>query len=347
MKPAEIRGETPGEATVALVAFSSLGDGLVYLMMAENLRLNGYQVTSFGNVAYQLRHWLPQLTIRPYPTPEAPEAFEAFDEALAGFDLVIMSPPRFLRDRMDETMTDTLRRKWLLICQQAPDSWRFDLTEALRSRCSPGVFAALSRLLDCGGAIRHRKFSDESVVDITLDYMQHRMHLQTLVRTVPLTPPAGLKHRQHRQRIIVSPDSAWLEKKDWPPRAFLRLCRRLQMQGYDPKIVVAPANHERWLRMPGNRFETPVFPDIAGLAAYIYESGAVIANDSGNGHLASFLGVPVVTIYRKRNPRFHWRPDWAPGAVVCPRLTLPGLRGPIWKPFIRTGDVIAALKRLP
>ena len=73
-----------------------------------------------------------------------------------------------------------------------------------------------------------------------------------------------------------------------------------------------------------------------------YESGAVIANDSGNGHLASFLGVPVVTIYRKRNPKFHWRPDWASATVVCPRLTLPGFRGDIWKPFVGVSDVIAA-----
>ena len=29
------------KARIALVSFSSLGDGLIYLMMAENLRLNG------------------------------------------------------------------------------------------------------------------------------------------------------------------------------------------------------------------------------------------------------------------------------------------------------------------
>jgi heptosyltransferase-3 len=315
------------KARIALMAFSSLGDGLIYLMMAENLRLNGFAVTYFGNIGYQMRAWMPQFEMRPYP------AVEEFDAALAGFDLVLMSPPQFLRDRMDAATTDAMRRKWLLICQKTPDDWRFDLTESKRTTLAPDVF--------------DRAYTTESVVDITLEYMQKRMGIEQLTRTVELTPPAELHFQRHRRRIIVSPDSAWPRKKDWPPHAFLKMCRELRNRGDDPKIVVAPQNHDRWQKLSGNRFETPVFHDIGKLAAYIYESGAVIANDSGNGHLASFLGVPVVTIYRKQNPNFHWRPDWAPARVVCPRFTLPGLNGDIWKPFVTVGDVMAARKALP
>ena len=323
---------------IALVAFSSLGDGLIYLMMAENLRLNGYQVTYFGNIGHQLRNWLPQFETQPYPP------LERFDEQLAAFDLVIMSPPQFLRGKMDAQTTEAMRKKYVLICQNAPAHWRFDLTDSMSNRHSPPVFSSLSRLLDSGGSIRYRDYSDESVVDITLDYMQTRMHLPRVTRHVALKPPEELEHRRHRQRIVISPDSAWPQKKDWPPHAFLHLCKTLSNLGYDPKIVGAPSNHDRWLQMRGNTFDTPVFDSIGELAAFIYESGAIVANDSGNGHLASFLGTPVVTIYRKRNPRFHWRPDWGPVAVVCPRITLPGPRGPIWKPFVREGDVVAALK---
>lgn len=329
------------EPKVALVAFSSLGDGLIYLMMAENLRLNGYQVTYFGDIGYQLRHWLPQIEIRPYP------ALPQLDDELASFDLVIMSPPQFLRDRMDPATTDAMRRKWLLICQRAPAEWRFDLTERLREQQPPHIFSALSGLMDSGGSIRYRTYSDESIVDITLDYIKARMHLPQVTRHVVLRPPDGLKYRHYGQRVIISPESAWPEKKDWPPRAFFRLCRTLKAQGYDPKIVVAPSSHARWTNMPGNVYDTPVFHDITELASFVFESRAVIGNDSGNGHLASFLGVPVVTIYRKRNRRFHWRPDWGPGVVVCPRFTLPGLTGRIWKPFVKEADIVAALKRLP
>lgn len=328
------------QARIALVAFSSLGDGLIYLLMAENLRLNGFAVTYFGNIGYQLRAWLPQFEIRPYPAKDQMEA------ALADFDLVIMSPPQFMRDHMDQESTDEMRRKWLLICQQAPVDWRFDLSESKQATLPPTTFAALRGLLDCGGPIRQRKYATESVVDITLEYMRTRMGLIKLTRHVELTPPPALQLRRYPKRIIISPDSAWPEKKDWPPSAFIRLCRQLKAQGDDPKIVVAPAKHEFWKKIINQEFDTPVFPDIGDLAAYLYESGALIANDSGNGHLASFLGLPVVTIYRKKNRHFHWRPDWSPGQVVCPRLVLPGWRGSIWKPFVLVADVLSALKSL-
>lgn len=330
----------PGKARIALVAFTSLGDGLVYLMMAENLRRNGYNVTYYGNIAYQLRAWLPQLTIRPHPEPNK------LDDELAPYDLAILSPSLPLRNSLDEQGIIELRNKWLLICLKTPPSWRHDQSERVQKTCPPEVFEELRNLLDCGGSIRFRKFTHESVVEITLEYMRQRMHLAQVDKHVPLTPPAGLQHRRHPKRIIVSPDSAGPEKKNWTPRSFFALCHQLQSLGYDPKIIVAPVNHEHWKHMPGNVFETPVFHDIAELSAYLYESGALIANDSGNGHLASFLGIPVVTIFRKRNPHFHWRPGWAPGVVVCPKITLPGLKGAIWKPFVGTRDVIAALRSL-
>ena len=52
---------------IALVSYDSLGDGLVYLMMAENLRLNGFDVTYYGDSISGLAGWVPQLSIRPYP----------------------------------------------------------------------------------------------------------------------------------------------------------------------------------------------------------------------------------------------------------------------------------------
>jgi hypothetical protein len=41
------------KARIALVFFDSLGDGLIYLMIANNLQNNDFNVTCYGNVAYQ------------------------------------------------------------------------------------------------------------------------------------------------------------------------------------------------------------------------------------------------------------------------------------------------------
>ena len=324
---------------IALVSFDSLGDGLIYLMIADNLQRNGFDVTCYGNIARQMRRWLPRLDTQPYPPVDRMEA------ELAAYDLAIVSPPSFIRDRMDEATTARLRKKWVLICQKTPVSWYFNHTEQVRNN-NPEKFQQLQGLLNCSGPIRFKEFTAESAVTMALQYMQEKMHLKNVTREPPIEPPPGLQHRRHRGRIIVSPDSAGPEKKNWRPTSFLKLCHRLKARGYFPEIVVAPKNHAVWEKMKGNEFNTPRFDDIGELCAYLYESGVVVANDSGNGHLASFLGIPVVTIYRKKNPVYHWRPDWEPGIVVCPAFSPPRLTTSLWKHLVSTSRIIAAVEQL-
>lgn len=328
------------KASIALVSFESLGDSLIYTMMAENLRLNGYAITLFGNIPYQLREWFPQLSIQPYP--QAEKFYSTYDD----YDLVIMSPLRIIRDSTGEIKLQDIRHRFLLLCQKAPKDWLYDHHSRLKQELTEELYQQVQHLIHAAGSINYRKFNKESVVDITLEYMREKMRLQTLSRNVTLSPPKGLAFRKNRRRIIISPDSAWPEKKDWSPQRFLKLCDVLARANYEPVIVVGPNNHQDWLTRTNNRFPTLTFETIDRLAEYIYQSGAVVANDSGNGHLASFLGIPVITIYRKRNPNFHWRPDWAEAKVVCPTIVLPGLKGPIWRPFIGVGRVKKTLERL-
>ena len=327
-------------AKLALVSFDSLGDGLIYLMMAENLRQNGFDITCYGQIAYQMRHWLPQLNIEPYPEPLQ---FEATFDA---YDLAIVSPPRFVRNKMDAPYTEKLAQKYILICQKTPESWCFDHTERIKTTRNTQIFEQLKGLLNSSGSIRFKAFTDENVVEMCVQYLREKMQLTKVSKTLALTPPVGLQHRRFLKRIVVCPDSAGPEQKNWSPTSFIKLCYALQARGYAPEIVVAPNHHAEWLAMPGNSFHTPCFPDIGQLCAYLYESAVVIANDSGNGHLASFLNIPTITLYRKRNPRFHWRPDWGRSLVVCPRFTLPWFGGALWKPFLRRSQILAALEKL-
>jgi ADP-heptose:LPS heptosyltransferase len=177
-----------------------------------------------------------------------------------------------------------------------------------------------------------------------LAYMREQMGLHQVSAHVSISPPEELAYRRYPKRILVSPDSAWPEKKDWSAQGFMRVCGMLDHKGFQPVIIVAPHNHRQWMQRSSGRYEVPRFDSIAELAAYIYESGALIANDSGNAHLASFLNIPVVTIYRKSNPNYHWRPGWRTGRVICPRMVLPALNGRrIWRPFIRPEAVCKAV----
>ncbi|AUZ85743.1 glycosyltransferase family 9 protein [Methylophaga nitratireducenticrescens] len=327
-------------AQIAIVSFDSLGDSLIYTMMADNLRRNGYSVTLFGTVPYQLKNWLPDLIIEPYPE------LEDFYSTLDHFHLVLMSPSRAIRNSTLPIKLEDVRDRYALICQKLPKEWLNDHQTRLKQRLSLSVFQQIEHLSKAAGSIQFRKFKNESVVKITLEFMREKMKLQNVSAEVKLSPSENLKYRKNKHRIIISPDSAWPEKKDWSPKRFLRLCELLEESGFDPVIVIAPNNYSIWTLMENNRFTTLTFDSIDKLAGYIYESAAVIANDSGNGHLASFLGIPVVTIYRKRNRYFHWRPGWSDNEVICPKIVLPGLDGPIWRPFIGVGRVKRALEEL-
>lgn len=335
-----MKNEILASAKVALVAFSSLGDGLIYLMMAENLRRNGFAITYFGDVGFQLHNWMPQLNILPYPEKEK------FDDVLQSFDLVLISPPQWMREEVTDPRIRGGRDNWVLMCQKAPQAWAVCNIQNYKSNLNSHIAKQIDQLINCSFSIRKNAVLGINVVDQTIHFMRERMHLSNLSKWVELTPPKHLKHKKFKKRIIVSPDSAGPEKKNWTPSRFLKLCKQLHKQGYDPKVVVAPSHYDIWYAYVNNEFEMPFFNNIGDLAAYVFESGGLIANDSGNGHLASFLKVPVVTIYRKRKSNFYWRPGWGVNAVVSPMFTVPWIGGPVWKPFVRIGQVINRLERL-
>ena len=244
------------KANIALVSFESLGDSLIYMMMADNLRRNGYDITLFGNVPYQLRKWIPELAVQPYPEPK--DFFTALDD----FHLVLLSPSRTIRDSAGDIKLEHIRDRFVLICQKVPKTWLYDHHSRLKQNLSKELFEQIENLCQAVGSIRYRKFHKESVVDITLDYMREKMGLQTLSRKIELSPPKGLVFRKNSRRIIISPDSAWPEKKDWSPERFLKLCDELAQANYEPVIVVGPNNYEVWQAKSNNRYPTLTFETI-------------------------------------------------------------------------------------
>ena len=159
---------------IALVSYDSLGDGLVYLMMAENLRLNGFDVTYYGNCIYHLAGWFPQLSIRPYPEPDRIES------ELKDFDLVLYSPPSFVRHRATEAEMRRLAERYVMICvsRNFAGWWRVDHTQRIEKELPPEKSRRLRRLASCSGTIRHRLSTGQTVVQATLSFMQKDMGLE-------------------------------------------------------------------------------------------------------------------------------------------------------------------------
>ena len=325
---------------IALVSYDSLGDGLVYLMMAENLRLNGFDVTYYGDCISGLAGWVPQLPVRPYPE------IDRMESELQEFDLVLCSPPSFIRRHSTEAEMKRLAERYVIICisRNFSESWRVDHTRRIEEELAPEKSRRLQRLAGCSGSIRHRMSSGRTVVQATLSFMQKDMGLECVTPDVELHAPAGLVHRRHRDRVVLCPDSSTPDRKDWSPLRIVHLAARLRSRGLDPKIVASPDNIAKWRELSADVCESPALHGIDALAAYLYESGAVVASDSGSGHLASFLRVPTVTIHRRMNRRFEWRPGWGPGVVVSPVITLTVPKTHIWRPFIPAARIVEAVE---
>lgn len=145
-----------------------------------------------------------------------------------------------------------------------------------------------------------------------------------------LVSPDGLHHRLHQNRVVLHPMSSD-SKKNWLPKRFRALSKKLKKLGYEPIFCVSPEEKSFWP-------EAKSFDSISSLAAFIYESGYLIGNDSGLGHLASLLQIPTLSIFARKSYSRLWRPGWGHVEVVTPPIPLIGapMKQRYWKNILTT-----------
>lgn len=154
---------------------------------------------------------------------------------------------------------------------------------------------------------------------------------QTPSKENGLSPPEHLVHKRFLRRVVIHPTSSSVEK-NWDRYAIV--AKDLKKRGFEPVIAVSGKEREMW-----QEFNPPFFATLADLAAFIYESGFVIGNDSLIGHLASNLQIPTLIIADDAGRMRLWRPGWLEGAVLTPAPWIPNfgfcrLRKKAWKRWI-------------
>jgi len=129
-------------------------------------------------------------------------------------------------------------------------------------------------------------------------------------------------------RVVLHTGSASAEK-NWPESSFFELQERLEADGWETVIL-------------------PFFPNLSQLATFLYESAALIGNDSGPGHLASNLGLPTVIIGPNKEQLTFWRPGWRRGEIVYPPswTTQFKLTRKYWKQFISVNHVYKVFNKI-
>ena len=164
-----------------------------------------------------------------------------------------------------------------------------------------------------------------------------------MVNDCNLKPLSYLQHHKYPTRIIIHPTSG-NTIRNWPASKYIKLAKLLAAQGWQPLFCLAPAERKTWASNIDHKFLMPNCATISELAGFVYESGYMIGNDSGIGHLASSLGIPTLTIINRHN-HFHWRPGWAIGRTVTPVFKLPKLHKKYWPYLISVTRVLKTFQQ--
>ncbi len=153
-----------------------------------------------------------------------------------------------------------------------------------------------------------------------------------------MLPPKNLIHRRNKRRVAIHPTSSNHEKI-WPKDKFIQVYQKLQQMGYDPVFTVSSQEAKEW--------DSPKFLTLGDLAAFLYESGAFIGNDSGLGHLASLLQIPHLIIAGDGLQMPLWKTGWYPGINLAPPSWLMNFKAfrKRWKLFISPNNVIKNLNK--
>jgi hypothetical protein len=179
--------------------------------------------------------------------------------------------------------------------------------------------------------------------DNLVNFCRTILGIEGAIKSNGIALPKGLQPRLHMKRVVLHPTSS-RPGKNWPRAKFLKLAEKLTQKGFEPVFIVSPAERVDWP-------EAPTFANLDEMARFVCESGYMIGNDSGIGHLASCLGVPTVSLFKNVRTAHFWRPSFVPGEICLPQGWLPNLKGLRWRDKywywnLSVGQVIRTFEKL-
>jgi hypothetical protein len=299
----------------AVFSHNGLGDGVNCLVLSNNLHLNHWQVDTYQNTMGSMQNWFPHLPIYPYPS------LEDLPRILSTYD-------------------------WMFVVQNDTDPFVQALIREGKKK-NPSRLKVL--YLYPSPNIVHEPYYADCLTDPQASIAENMrivcrrvLKLPRITESNGFTPLPHLVYRKYPKRIVIHPTSARVTR-NWPKEKFLSLAT--QLSSY--QLVFVPGQDVGFWEGA----QTASFATLDALAQFLYESGFLIGNDSGLGHLASALGIPTLTLCRRKAWAKMWAPSFSPGVVVTPPSWIPNIRGlrlrdTYWKHLISVGAVLRAFRKL-
>jgi len=308
----------------AVFCHNGLGDGILSLVVSHNLHQNGWDVSTYHNGMQNLQSWFPHLPIIKYPQEkEVASLLETMDQLI----LFHNDSNTFVLKLMEEG-----KKKY-------PDK-----VKVIYPYPTQGI--------------RLRPYYQDSYLDPTKPivkglkiFCSEMLNLTKTSLNNGFIAPLHLIHRKYENRVALHINSS-RPGKNWDIEKYVKLALHLKNSGFKP-VFLAGSKEDRkpylWLEKQG--WELPLFSSLSALTEYLYESGYLIGNDSGLGHLASCMKVPTVTISRRKAVARFWQPSLTLSKIVVPYSFIPNiggfrLRDRKWKKFISAKRVFKKFMQL-
>ncbi|WP_461535011.1 glycosyltransferase family 9 protein [Spongorhabdus nitratireducens] len=314
------------QSRIAITPIATLGDGLIFLVVAQCLADQGHHVCFYSNTLQGLNNWFPDIEIK--PLPQGGDLTAELNQA----DLVICDPHQpHAAQRIKGSTLLSAKSAWITTSRMPSGQPIATINPKLS-------FSVLGTEMPDGTLCR-RHLGNLSMVRFAMEYCRDAFGCQQPRKHPRLQVPSRLRFRSRRERVAIFPETP-IPENNYPLKYYLKIARELRDNGCIPEFVLTPGQQQKLgldLTLLGLRHRS--FDDLGSLAEYIYESGCVISNDSGGGHLSSLLNIPTVTIYKKRD-EFEWRPGWKNSHIVRPLFSLKAGQRRIWGPFVNRRRII-------
>ena len=333
--------------TIGLFADIGVGDGLLWLILANNLQRCGYEVCLYSNNIYQLRNWFPKIALQKLECDKPGNGYTDFIAELGKFDLIIAETSSLIR-RIYTEFPETLRQCLVFISMKHRLDAELTFTYSLQDFAT-GKQADQAKLLyqmacaASGCAVG--SLPGLSLVNKMTFFCGNILGIDAATCDPGVVVPKGLSYRKYPKRVTLHPTSA-NPNKNWPPEKYISLARRLKDGGWEPVMCVAPNEWDEWNEKLKGELELPKFASLDALASFIYESGYMIGNDSGPGHLASCLKIPTLIVWKRFNDR-RWQPGWFFAELVSMPFKIPFIYNTkYWHYFVPVKKVVKQFQLL-
>lgn len=307
---------------VAVIPSTGIGDGLIMMVAAHRLHCQNYVVTTFSDPLTQLKDWFEFHRFENRPD------LQNLEKTFSKFDLIVLQHENSSFSKQLLALYKEEKLKALSVFYPSYETHKhFPLT-------------SLDRVFH----------EDYPMVDNTARAISSILGLNHISKNNGLTIPSSLIHRRYKHRVLLHPTSRD-PHRNWPAEKFLKIAHQLQQEGFAPVFILGPSERDEWSSMLQDTFPMPLFPSLSDLAAYSFESGYLIGNDSGIGHLCSNLQIPTLILSNRKHYMSLWRPGWYRGDIITPPAWIPNwkgsrLREQHWKRFISPSAVMRKFEEL-